>query len=166
MRLAPNSLAFRTPGAVRDIYTDRSANVIKSGWTETARTLNPYPSTQVISDRKLHAARRKLLNQAFSVSAINSMEQYVLKTIRTWCEYLQEPPAGETAHKDGDKAAGGWSRERDMAVWSNLLTLDVLGELCFGESFGAMKAGQTYIAELVLGSGRMILVVRYFTFAS
>ncbi|KAK5050762.1 hypothetical protein LTR84_003321 [Exophiala bonariae] len=159
VRLAPNSLAFRTPGAIHDIYTDRNANVIKTGWTETARKLNPYPSSQVISDRKLHAARRKLLNQAFSVSAINSMEQYVLKTIRTWCEYLQEPPAVEAAPNKGDKATGGWSRERDIAVWSNLLTLDVLGELCFGASFGAMKAGRTYIADLVLGSGRMILVL-------
>src|SRR3954447_16242868 len=29
VRFAPNSLAFRTPGAIQDIYTDRKANVIK-----------------------------------------------------------------------------------------------------------------------------------------
>lgn len=87
------------------------------------------------------------------------MEEYVVETIRIWCEYLQEPPEGETGLDDGDKTAAGWSRERDISVWSTLLTLDVLGELCFGTSFGAMKAGNSYLTELLIGGSQMLLVV-------
>lgn len=166
VRFGPDSLSFRTPGAVHDIYTDRKANVIKTGWTETSCVLSPSLTTQIMSDRVLHAARRKLLNQAFSASALKSMEQYVLQTVRTWCEYLQEPPSGETANSDGDKATEGWSKERDMAVGATLLTLDVLGELSFGASFGAIKQGHSYISGLLMGGSTMIAIVSGFTSAS
>lgn len=99
------------------------------------------------------------MNQAFSASALNSMEKYVLETVRIWCEYLQEPPEGETGSDDGDNPAEEWSRERDISVWSTLLTLDVLGELCFGSSFGAVKAGHSYITDMMIGGSKMILVV-------
>ena len=144
---------------MHDIYTDRKANIIKTGWTETSSIISPHLTTQIMSDRNLHHARRKLLNQAFSERALKSMEKYVLQTIRTWCEYLQELPAKETAANGGEKATGGWSRERDMATWATLLTLDTLGELCFGASFGAMKQGYSYISELLLGSATVVLVV-------
>ena len=39
-----------------------------------------------------------------------------------------------------------------MSEWSNNLTLDVLGELCFGKTFGAIEAGSHMVAELLLTS--------------
>ena len=151
VRFSPNKLSFRTAGALHDIYTDRRANVIKTGWTSAGLRVNPGITTHVLSDRTLHAARRRLLNQAFSESAMKGLEGYVVERIREWCGYLGEPKAQDEKE--------GWSKERDMGLWSTLLTVDVLGELSFGSSFGAMKDGYSFIMELLLSSARFQTMV-------
>ncbi|KAJ9503526.1 hypothetical protein LTR99_002288 [Exophiala xenobiotica] len=145
VRFAPNKISFRTTGALHDIYADRRANVIKTGWTYTGLRINPGITTQLLSDRQLHAARRRLLNNAFAEGALKNLEKYILANIRDWCNYLGES-------KDGDEKESGWSKERDLGLWATLLTFDVLGDLCFGSSFGAMKNGFTYIQELIMSS--------------
>lgn len=151
VRFGPDKLSFRTAGAIRDIYADRNANMIKTGWTYTGLKINASVTTQFLSDRKLHAARRRLLNNAFSESAMKSLEKYVVETIRDWCDHLVE----------GSEVNGksGWGNERDMGTWSTLLTIDVLGELCFGARFGAMQTGYSYIMELLLSSARLTSLV-------
>ncbi|KIX07113.1 uncharacterized protein Z518_05090 [Rhinocladiella mackenziei CBS 650.93] len=153
VRFAPNKLSFRTAGAVRDVYTDRKANMVKTGWTAAGLRINPGITTHVLADRQLHAARRRLLNNAFSEGALKNLETYVLENIRIWCNQLAES-------KDGAEKSG-WGKERDMSLWSTLLTVDVLGELCFGASFGAMKAGYSYIMELLLSSARFQTMVAF-----
>lgn len=51
-----------------------------------------------------------------------------------------------------DKSVDGWSETKDMAHWTNLLTLDVLGELCFGENFHASDRGDHRVINLVMKS--------------
>ncbi|KAH0836078.1 hypothetical protein AYO21_02719 [Fonsecaea monophora] len=155
VRFGPDKLSFRTAQALYDIYTDRKANVIKTGWTHVGETINPGLTTHVISDRQLHAARRKLLNNAFSDRAMNSLDKYMLEQIRKWCAYLgQASDSNSDDEGKREKPAAAWCKERDMGQWSTLLTLDVLGELCFGASFNAMKSGASYITELLLSSSR------------
>jgi cytochrome P450 len=132
VRISPNSLSFRTREAWDNIYSDRQANMIKTGWTDAAVLSDP-PNTLVFSDRKLHAARRKILNHGFSDNAIKSMEDAVVEKIRKWCEIIAQPKLEE---KQDD-----WSQERDMAAWSSYLTTDILGELCFADDFGSLKNG-------------------------
>jgi cytochrome P450 len=86
-----------------------------------------------------------LLNNAFAEGALKNLEKYVLANIRDWCNYLGES-------KDSDEKESGWGKERDLGLWATLLTFDVLGDLCFGSSFGAMKNGFTYIQELIMSS--------------
>ncbi|EXJ75692.1 uncharacterized protein A1O5_00199 [Cladophialophora psammophila CBS 110553] len=149
VRIAPEKLSFRTAQALYDIYTDRKANMVKTGWTHTGEMINPGITTHVLSDRQLHAARRKLLNNAFSERAMNTLDKYMLERIRDWCAHLAQ------GTENREKSAGtAWGKERDMGLWSTLLTVDVLGELCFGASFGAMKAGSCYIINLLLASAR------------
>ncbi|KIW17554.1 hypothetical protein PV08_04748 [Exophiala spinifera] len=145
VRFAPNSLSFRTVGALQDIYTDRRANVIKTGWTDVSLRISPGITTQVISNRQLHAARRKLLNHAFSEGALKNLEQYVLANIREWCGYMAQPKENSEKHSP-------WGKEREMGQWSTNLAFDVLGDLCFGKSFDAMKQGNSYIQKLIMSS--------------
>ncbi|KIX95989.1 uncharacterized protein Z520_08244 [Fonsecaea multimorphosa CBS 102226] len=152
VRFGPDKLSFRTAQALYDIYTDRKANMIKTGWTHTGERINPGITTHVLSDRQLHAARRKLLNNAFSERAMNSLDKYMLERIRDWCAYLGQ--GGDDDDKPAEKPAGTWGKELDMGQWSTLLTIDVLGELCFGASFNAMKTGACYIMDLLLSSAR------------
>ena len=48
-----------------------------------------------------------------------------------------------------------WSKPRDMSDWANNLTIDILGELCFGKTFGALEAGGHMVAELLISSTRI-----------
>lgn len=130
--------------------------MIKTGWTHTGESINPSLTTQVVSDRQLHAARRRLLNNAFSERAMNNLDKYIVDRIRDWCSYL-----GQSDDKDTDEKAS-WGKPRDMAQWTTHLTIDVLGELCFGASFNAMKKGGSYVMELLLSSARFQQAVGYF----
>lgn len=149
VRIAPNKLAFNTPQALNDIYTDRKANMVKTGWTHTGESINPGTTTHATSDRQLHAAKRRLLNNAFSDRAMSHLDGYIVARIRDWCAYL-----GQTDDSNGDEKVASWGKDRDMAHWSTFLTVDVLGELCFGASFGAMKEGGSYVMDLLLSSAR------------
>ncbi|KAJ9602559.1 hypothetical protein H2200_013102 [Cladophialophora chaetospira] len=155
VRFGADKLSFRTAQALNDIYTDRRANVIKTGWTHTGESINPGITTHVTSDRQLHAARRRLLNNAFSERAMNSLDPYIVGRIRDWCAYLGQ------STDDGTDEKTSWSKERDMGHWSTFLTIDVLGELCFGASFGAMKQGGCYIMDLLLSSARFQQAVSF-----
>lgn len=80
---------------------------------------------------------------AFSESALKSAEQYMLKPIRIWCHALLQ---------GSSKATDGWSVVKDIGHWANLLTLDVLGELCFGQSFGATENGDHEVISFLLNN--------------
>ena len=119
--------------------------MVKTGWTDVSLKLTLQATTQALSDRTLHAGRRRLLNNAFSESALKNLEKYVVENIRRWCDHLDEPA-------DNEEKESGWSKEKDIGVWATLLTVDILGDLCFGASFNAMQQGYSYITELLLAS--------------
>ncbi|KAJ9617830.1 hypothetical protein H2204_013413 [Knufia peltigerae] len=137
-----------------DAMANRRANVIKTGWTDASMRVNVGVTTHVVADRQLHAARRKLLNHAFSEGALKNLEKFVLANIREWCGYMAEPK--ENGEKDLQ-----WGKERDMAQWSTNLAFDVLGDLCFGKSFNAMKQGSSYIQKLIMSSSVFQMTIAY-----
>ena len=124
--------------------------MIKTGWTHAGAAINPSLNTHNLVDRELHAARRRLLNSAFSDRAMGGLDKYIVAQIRQWCAYLGQ--ADENVPVTDEKPT--WGKARDMAQWSTNLTVDVLGELCFGSSFDAMKQGGSYILDLLLASSR------------
>jgi len=144
VRISPNALSFRKAEALHDIYGDRKANVIKTGWTGAALAINPGYTTHNMSDRALHTARRRLLSQAFSENALKSLETFVVEQVRVWCDHL-----GELKSEKSD-----WSEKKNMGLWSTLLTVDVLGELCFGANFGAMMNGGHLIIRLLMATAK------------
>ncbi|EXJ79115.1 hypothetical protein A1O3_08616 [Capronia epimyces CBS 606.96] len=162
VRVSPDKLSFRTSGAIHDIYTDRQANMVKTGWTEASIRSNPFVNTHIMPDRHLHAARRRLLSNAFSEGAMKNLENYVVDRIRDWCNYIAEAPEQNQTKIDGEKdELSGWSKARDMGIWSTLLTVDVLGELCFGSSFDAMKNGHTFVMDLLLSSSKLNNIIAF-----
>lgn len=152
VRISPNSLSFRTAQAWNDIYTNRNANVVKTGWTDAAAFHNPQ-NTQILSDRKLHAGRRKILNHAFSDAALRGMHDTVLRRVEQLSECLEQPKPHENE--------GGWSQAREMAAWFTYLTQDILGDLCFGDDFGNLEnGGSVWIDAISASSERITRVSR------
>ena len=154
VRWGPNKLSFRSAEAVHDIYFDRKANIIKGGgFVEVASRANPPPSTQTTVDREVHAARRRILNHAFSDSALKAMEYLILDTVTKWLNALSDSSAPL------QEKSKGWGQPKDMGRWTSNLTIDVLGELCFGKSFNAIEKGSSWIPGILIASARASVCV-------
>jgi cytochrome P450 len=148
VRDGPNHLSFRSLEGIYDIY-DRKANVVKGGgMTEASEQINRPPNTHSITNRELHAKRRRLLANAFSENALRNLEPFIVDTVQKWINALASPQGSSSESK-------GWTEPKDMGVWSSNLTLDVLGELCFGNSFSAIEKGSSWVPELLMGSTKL-----------
>ena len=105
-------------------------------------------STFTERDRTAHAAKRRLLAHGFSDHAIKSLEPKVIGNVEKWCSLI------------GNADNGEWSEDRNMSDWSNYLTFDILGELCFSKSFRMLDRNENrYIIDLIGGATKMSYVV-------
>lgn len=52
---------------------------------------------------------------------------------------------------DTDKAPSGkWSAPKDMTRWAGCLTFDIMGDICFSQSFGMLeKEDNRYILDML-----------------
>lgn len=132
-RYGPNYLVLQTPDALRDIYTHAKSNKIRKTLHYTFYTDKGFASTAHHTDPDIHTFKRRVLGHAFSDHALNALEPFIVQNTDKWLVALAE---GET--DDGK----GWSSPKDMAKLANYLTFDVLGDLCFGKSFGMLDSDQ------------------------
>lgn len=117
-------------------------NVQKSSFYSV---MPPYPhafDTHTVINKALHGRKRRVLSQAFSDTAIRGMEDNVLTHVRRFTENLGKESyttPTDTEAKDMGNGKGGVLQGRNMALWSNWLTFDVIGDLCFGKGFGMLE---------------------------
>lgn len=150
MRFGPNSLSFNSSTALKEIYGFR-ANVRKAEFYDAF--VHPAPNTHNTRDKALHARKRRVLSQAFSDAAIKQMERYVLANVRAFCQQI-----GAGAEAAAERK--GWTAPKNMADWCNYLSMDILGDLCFGKAFHMLeRPDNRYALELVsLATTRHLIV--------
>ncbi|KAL1875164.1 hypothetical protein Daus18300_003232 [Diaporthe australafricana] len=129
-RYRPDSILVNTPSAYAHIFGPKG-NVKKGlyyqAWPRHAKAVTTWNSI----DFAIHSRKRRVLNYAFSSKALRSAEPFVLSNADRWCELL-----------DHEVSAGGeWSGSVNMTDWVNWLVFDILGDLCFGKSFGMKEPG-------------------------
>ncbi|RAH69949.1 cytochrome P450 [Aspergillus aculeatinus CBS 121060] len=124
VRFGPNSISMNSPTAMAQIYSAR-ANVRKDDAYSVMSASSHIPSTISCLDKGQHAAKRRILAQLFTPSALKGVEERVLSHIRTFCASLGE------SSQDG--------RATDMAVLSDYLTFDIISDLCYGQAFGLLQ---------------------------
>jgi cytochrome P450 len=99
-------------------------------------------STHSEVNRERHAFKRRVLDHAFTTSAISSAETFILDNIRTWCKHLAE----------GAKP-GEWTPEKNMADWCTYIGYDIMGDLVFGKRFDVMETNEhRFVPELMMGA--------------
>ncbi|KAK0128135.1 hypothetical protein ONS95_000119 [Cadophora gregata] len=164
VRFAPNDLDFSTVESYQDIYgtaTKGRKQFLKGEW------YNQGPGgtrSLVMSNERdpvRHREARKLLAPAFSSSALRAQTAFVLKYVDMWIEQIRK-------HGDTD---GGINIEE----WFNWLTFDIIGDLAFGESFGAVEnaKGHEWVPAIKRGIAegqltdvfRRVPFLRYFPWA-
>ncbi|OQV00250.1 hypothetical protein CLAIMM_05773 isoform 2 [Cladophialophora immunda] len=135
VRYAPNKLVFNEPQAWQDIYAYK-ANVRKSDLFAASQS-NPE-STDTFSELYKEPAlkKRKVLSYGFSESSLRSFEgEKNDHQINIFCRQLVSP---ET------------ERIKDMSLWFNYLSYDIMGELVFGRGFGMLTdPSLRYILDLI-----------------
>ncbi|KAK7914065.1 Cytochrome P450 monooxygenase BOA3 [Apiospora marii] len=138
IRIAPNELSFCTPQAFKDIY---------GGATKTKKLFVKSELFYDVKDTNLayerdpdrHAALSKLFAPSFRPQALHDQEYLIHHHVDTFVQQLAR-----------------WSRERSYVDTSKAfewLTFDIMGELAFGESFGAVRNGESHTwVSILLGA--------------
>jgi cytochrome P450 len=80
-----------------------------------------------------HARMRKLLSHAFSDAALRQQESIMTEYFDLLVQRLKEKV---------DVSDAG---EVDLTQWYNFLTFDIIGDMCFGESFEALESGNYHV---------------------
>ncbi|KAL4861651.1 hypothetical protein BDV12DRAFT_179929 [Aspergillus spectabilis] len=130
VRFGPNSISINSYAGMSQIYSAR-ANVRKADAYSVMSASSHIPSTISCIDKRQHACKRKVLARLFTEMALKGVEDRVLLHIDTFCTSLSL-----------EKQAG-WGVAKDIASWSDYLTLDIISDLCYGKAFGLLRA-ETY----------------------
>ena len=150
VRIAPNTLSINTISGLREIYGSRKSNVQKADWYRSIDAASGAFSTHSEIDRDKHAFRRRVLDHAFSDSAVRSVEPYIIANVRAWCKYLG----------DGSLKPGSWNPAKNMSDWCTYLGYDIMGDLTFGKRFNCIESEEhRYVPGLMMASTKFIYVV-------
>lgn len=126
VRYGPNFLVINTTEALKDVYTNAKSKKIRKGDMYTFLHDDGAFSVHTAIDEDVHSFRRRVMGHAFSEQALKGQEPAMIENIDKWLMALGD---------DASIEKKGWTRPKNMSTWSNYLTFDVLGQLCFGESF-------------------------------
>ena len=138
VRTLPDELSFVGSSAWQDIYAARPQ--LPKPIIGTVETPNGIPSLVTIPDPEKHGRQRKIIGHAFSDRALLSQEDILQKYSNLLIGRLKD----QRNLQDGSL---------DICAWYNYTTFDVLGDLCFGESFHCLETAQDHpwIASVFLG---------------
>ena len=129
VRVHPDELSFIGSSAWQDIYTTRPQ--LPKPTFGVLETPNGIPSMGTIPDAETHGRQRKIISHAFSDRALLSQEYILQKYSDLLIQRLRDQPNLQ----DGTL---------DICSWYNFTTFDVLGDLCFGESFHCLEGADNH----------------------
>jgi cytochrome P450 len=129
VRIAPDHLSFNTAGAWKDIYGTRIGKK-QLQKDEEWFVDHSQPVNIIKSNDEDHARIRKLVSYAFSETALREQEPLLTEHTSHLVKKLKELTDGPTRGKV------------NMMDYYNFFTFDVIGDLCLGEPFGAIKSGE------------------------
>ncbi|KAL7271634.1 hypothetical protein RUND412_005589 [Rhizina undulata] len=160
VRLGPNLLSSNTKEGLKEIY-GVNKNVEKS--EEFYRAFAGHPTnyarnTLNVTNKQLHASKRKVLAHAFTETALKSMEPYFLPHIENLCNIIANGEQSLPIPGSDKEKNGKW--RGDMGKWANYLTFDIMGELTFGKDFGMLyeETNRGFPALIIDSTKRAMLV--------
>ncbi|KAI0543734.1 benzoate 4-monooxygenase cytochrome P450 [Xylaria curta] len=140
VRYGPNELSFNSARAWKDIYGSRPGHqaFVKGTWYDGLSIYAAQDIRSIITERDpaKHAAMSRLYGGAFSRSFLNEMEPMIIDYMDRFIEYVRAKTA------DGGVV--------DLTFGYSSMTFDIIGDLAFGQDFGAigMDTPHKFIREL------------------
>ncbi|KAG4288531.1 hypothetical protein FPRO06_06183 [Fusarium proliferatum] len=130
VRMAPDEVSISDPAALKVIYAVNAGFTKTDFYTPFAPHLSPHEDLFTQRDEKIHAQRRRFVNNLYSLSSILESEAYVDACILTFKDRLGEFAAQSDAF--------------DLGLWLQMFAFDVIGELFYGKQFGFMENSHDY----------------------
>ncbi|KAB2572470.1 cytochrome P450 [Lasiodiplodia theobromae] len=141
VRIAPNELSFSTAQSWKDIYGPRKGHhpFVKAPFYDGNMFSDMAHSIASECDPAKHAVMRKYLANAFTERSLREQEAIIGGHVDAFISKIGE--------------LGSAKEGIDLTRWFHLLTLDIIGDLAFGQSFGGIESGKTNSwIEAVIGS--------------
>lgn len=100
-----------------------------------------------------HNEKRKVVAQALTGRALDAMAEVLARHTRIFCKVLSETQSSGRPAKD-------WGSPCDVHPIVRQLTFDIMGDVCFGNSFDTMtSSGNHYIFRAMKQGGRCLYAV-------
>ena len=107
-------------------------------------------SSNTIIDPVKHGRKRRVITQALSESSIRAMEEHILSNVRNFCRLMCDQNDVSSDNHTDKALPGEWSAPKDMTRWSGYLTFDIMGDICFSQSFQMLeKEDNRYILDML-----------------
>ncbi|KAI1330885.1 benzoate 4-monooxygenase cytochrome P450 [Xylariaceae sp. FL0255] len=129
IRPEPNTVLFRDADAYKDIYGIKS-NVRRSQFYEALRS-DDHENTLTCIDVLQHAHKRKMLSLCFTDKSLNAACGFIVEHLDRWLDIISENISGAS-----------WSNPIDFTDSVDALLFDIMGDLCFGRTFGIKEPGE------------------------
>lgn len=127
----------------REVFGHTRAGQAEFGhWKDFYQLGDKNVQSIVTTDKEDHRRQRRLMSHGFSHAAIKEQEPLVDK-------YVQKLFA--QFRKDAEL-----HQPTDMLKWYNLTTLDIIGDLVFGESFNCLDNGESELVDSIFNTIRIM----------
>ena len=133
IRITPDCVLFRNPSAHRDIYNSR-ANVRRADFYNALARHEKELNTFTSVENAEHHRRRRLLDLAFTNKSLKASTSFMQHHIDRWHELTLR-----------ESIRGDWTPPINFTDWANFLVFDILGDVCFGRSFGTKEPDENPI---------------------
>ncbi|KAI0378814.1 benzoate 4-monooxygenase cytochrome P450 [Hypomontagnella monticulosa] len=131
VRIAPNEVSFNTAQSWKDIYGQRQGHqLFLKGAFYGGGVFATSGITSIISESRpeVHREMRGYLSGAFSDRAVVEQEELVAQSIDKFIRLVD--------------VRGSGPKGVDMSIMFESMTFDIVGDLAFGESFGALDSNK------------------------
>lgn len=136
VRVAPNMLSFNSASALKSIYghSNVSRHIQKGQFYTAYPAVKGVHNTHNAISKLEHGFKRRVLSVAFSEAALKSMEGAVMDAVDKLLDGIR---------RDGAKGV-------DVGERFSWFTFDVMGDLCFGKTFGMLTdQSQRFVTDLI-----------------
>ena len=150
VRFGPNRISVNTNEGLHKIYGTK-ANTQKSSYYHVFNDVFKGDSSLTTIEPGLHARKKRVVSSALSDSSVRAMEELVLRNVRTFCNLIGK--GANSADVSNGAAQKPWSAPKNMTDWSDYLSFDVMGDICFSGSFGMLEKEDNRYVLRVLPEG-------------
>ncbi|KAI0198007.1 cytochrome P450-like protein [Astrocystis sublimbata] len=146
VRFGPNRLSVNTAEGLHSIY-GFNANTRKASYYSTFASIFGGENMLTMIEHGSLTTKRKVICTALSDSSIKSMEELILENVR---KFLSRIDNGEPSSDDTGSISKGWSSPKNMSKWASYLTFDIMGNICFSNSFGMLDNTENHYLLVTL----------------